>query len=113
MKFKWKDNKTEYKIGICSLVIFLFMWLIGIITGLPDFPAGYLAKIPFAALSVIAFWLIVWFIMDKSRPILKKLIDPDTIKNHVEKCTPFQKLLYGFLWFALLFWGLVEIASRL
>jgi hypothetical protein len=113
MKKIMKKNKTEYKIGLWSLIVFLTFWVIGLITGQPMFPAGYLAKIPFAALSVVIFWLIVWFIMDKSRPILKEFIDPDTIKNYIEKCTPFQKLLYGFFWFALLFWGLVEIASRL
>jgi hypothetical protein len=113
MKFNWSENKTEYKIGLWSLIAFLLIWFIALIFGFPAFPVGYLAKLPFAGIAVITFWLLVWFIMEKSRPILKELIDPDTITNNIKQCTPFQKLLYGFFWFALLFWGMVEIASRL
>ena len=110
---KLPKNRTEYKISLWSLIAFLLIWLAGLMFGFPAFPVGYLAKLPFAGIPIISFWLLVWFIMFKSRLILKEQRDPDRVTKNNKQCTPFQKLLYGFFWFALLFWGLVEIASRL
>lgn len=110
---KWSENKTEYRVGIWSMIIFLAFWLIGVIFNQPVFPLGYLGKIAFAGIAVSTFWILTWFMMEKSKPVLKEIIDPDTILKYLTQCTPFQKLILGFLFFALIFWGFIYTASHL
>ena len=110
---KSKTNKTEYKIGIWSLIVFLIIWVIGLLFNIPAFPLGYLGKIAFAGIAVSIFWMLTWFMMEKSKPVLKEIIDPDTISKNLTQCTPFQKILLGFLFFALIFWGFIYVASHL
>lgn len=109
----WMKNKTEYKIGLWSLAVFLLIGLTGLLFGFETFPLGYLQKFVYAGMGVSIFWMLTWFLMEKSRPVLKRLIDPDDINEKLDKCSAFQQLQLGFFFFALIFWGFVYLASHL
>jgi len=107
------ERHSEYWLTfVIGLALFITFDQVGQILNWSTYPIGIYQKIPFAVVSVSAFIVTALFLLKALFPDMRKFIDKDN-KETFNKLELWQKFVLSLSVFALLFWGMVRIASTL
>jgi hypothetical protein len=104
-----KRGLTEYVIALVALLVWLAFEAGGKYLGWQTYPVGYWQKLSFGVLGMSVIAGVTWVWLGATFPVLKKLIDPDTLDFKL--LTEWQKVKLAALFFCFYGFGAVLLAS--
>jgi hypothetical protein len=107
-----KENSEYWLAGLFALAVFIGFAILGAVLNWHTYPNGVLQKIPFSVIAVAVFAPVALFLLHAVFPNMRDFLDKDN-ENSFYKLTLWQKYLVSLLVFALLFWGMVMVATSL
>ena len=112
IKRYFKTNKEITKVISLSLIVYIIFEVLGALGLVTTYPVGIFQKIVFAILAVGILWASSLKFLKGFNPKLRELVDRNNV-DQFEKLPLWLKYSFAFGSLALLFWGLVTIASKL